>query len=83
MFPHCANLITKKVAIFVFLSKINQRTPGDRGRFRSPMQWRCAGSGLAAAVLPGETLERRGLRVDAQWHPASVQLFRNEFVHFL
>lgn len=47
------------------------------------MQWRCAGSGLAAAVLPGETLERRGLRVDAQWHPASVQLFRDEFVHFL
>lgn len=50
------------------------------------MHWRCAGlaivgCGARGAVLPGETLERRTLWVNAQRYPRGVQLLRYELVH--
>lgn len=35
------------------------------------------------AGLPGKTLERRTLRIDAQRNATGLQLLRNELVHFL
>ena len=61
-----------------------ERTPNGKCEVTYAMALRCCSvGGTSAAVLPDETLERRGLWVYTQRDPAAVQLFRYELVYFL